>query len=191
MNAGDELAVFDGTVCVGAVTVLPGDIESGVLSVAVSAADNYGMPGFIEGDSYEFRFWQSKSQIEQVLHPVVLRGPSLFVKNESAVLSLKNFSDIEQELIKNNGVKCYPNPFNKELIVEVSLTEAAELDVRIINQLGQKVKHLVNKQHVNAGLHQWSWNGDNGSGQKVDPGIYYIRFSTNDKTVVNKVVLTK
>ena len=191
LNAGDELAVFDGTVCVGALTLLPQDLNSGVVAVTVSAADNYGMPGFGEGNMYSLRLWQEKSQSEQTLHPDILSGPGVFVKHESAILSLKNFNGLEKGNIGSESVNCYPNPFNTELIVEANFLSDRTVSVQVINQLGQHVNFLVNKQRVSAGIYRWAWKGDNGSGQKAEPGVYYIRISADDNTVVHKVVLTK
>ncbi len=191
MQAGDELAVYDGTMCVGAVSILPQQLESGVVAIAVSAADNYGMPGFGDGNAFELRWWSAENQSEQLLDPDLLSGPAVFAKHESVLLSLQNFSDIDKELIKNRGLNCYPNPFSSELIIEAGLAEAAEVDVQVINQLGQMVNHLVNCQDLNAGIHRWYWDGANGSGQKADPGIYYIRFRANDKVLINKVIMTK
>jgi hypothetical protein len=191
LNAGDELAVFDGSICVGAITLSAHDLDNRVVSIAVSAADNLGMKGFSEGDTYELRLWQSKSKIEQILHPVILQGSPMFVKNESAILSLKNFTGIYDVSVQDETINCYPNPFHKELIIEASLSGDNQIDIQVLNQLGQQVNYLVNNQKVNGGIHRWSWNGVNGIGQRAEPGIYYIRFSMNDKTVINKVVLTK
>jgi streptogramin lyase len=191
LRAGDELAVYNGNLCVGAITLMPQHLHSGVVSIAVSAADNYGMPGFNEGNTYELRLWNAKLQSEQILQPDILKGPVVFTKHESAVLSLKNYSDIELGLIQNRGVNCYPNPFTTELIIEAGMANAGEIDIRIVNQVGQQVNQLVNKQLVNAGLHRYTWDGTNGSGQKAEPGMYYIRVSINENLVVHKVVMTK
>ena len=191
LNTGDELAVYDGAVCVGAATIMPQDLERGVVSIAVSAADNYGMPGFGEGNAYTLRLWQQKTRIEQKLDPDILKGPAVFTKHESAMLSLKNFTGIEEGSMQEESVNCYPNPFHNELVIEANFVSDRSVEIRILNQLGQVVNVLVNKQEVTEGLHRWTWNGTNGSGQKVEPGIYYIRLSAGDRIVVNKVVLTK
>ncbi len=190
-NTGDELAVFDGALCVGAVTLLPENMERGVVSIAVSAADKYGMPGFGEGNSYSLRWWQQKTRIERSLEPDILKGPAVFTKHESAILSLKSFTGIVEGSLQVESVNCYPNPFNAELIIEARLASDKNVEIQILNQLGQVVKFLVNKQEATFGLNRWTWNGDNENGQKVEPGIYYVRLSAGDRIVVNKVVLTK
>lgn len=191
LNAGDELAIYDGSLCVGAVSLLPHNLESGVVSIAVSAADMLGMPGFGEGNAYNLRLWKADKDMEIELNPDILKGPAVFVKHESAVLSLKNFTGLEEGLFNEESVNCYPNPFREELIVEANFASEKNVEIQIFNQTGQIVNYLVPKQEVNAGLHRWTWKGDNRSGQKVKPGVYYLRFHAGERVLVQKIVLTR
>ncbi len=50
LKAGDELAIFDGTACVGAVKIMTPQLESKRISIVASATDNEGMTGFNEGN---------------------------------------------------------------------------------------------------------------------------------------------
>ena len=192
LEKGDELAIYDGSVCVGAVALREQDIRQGFISIPVSAVDSEGMPGFTEGHSYELHFWKHSTDQEQLLDPEIISGPSVFTKHESALLSLAKYGVTSVDnLLTGNTIKLYPNPFNEELTIEVSNLVETRVEITIFNQLGQQVSCIANRQQLSEGLHRWSWNGTSAGGQKVNAGVYYVRFSANDKTIINKVVLTK
>jgi flagellar hook assembly protein FlgD len=45
------------------------------------------------------------------------------------------------------------------------------VNISIYNQLGQSVSKLV-KNELSAGLHKYTWNGQNDQGQPVPSGLY-------------------
>lgn len=64
----------------------------------------------------------------------------------------------------------------------------AKLD--IYNIKGQCVKCLENNV-LDAGLHSYSWNGTDNTGNKCSSGIYFSRLDTKKGSVTNKMVLLK
>ena len=54
-------------------------------------------------------------------------------------------------------VKAFPNPFNPETAVQFTLPQAMDLNVTIMNTLGQTVATL-GEGHFEAGEHQLNWN---------------------------------
>src|SRR5690606_27559229 len=66
-NPGDELAVFDGNICVGALTLMPHHFSNQAVSIVVSSADEFGMPGFREGNPFSLKLWSSAQNKEFVL----------------------------------------------------------------------------------------------------------------------------
>ena len=91
--------------------------------------------------------------------------------------------------LKNELVKCYPNPFSDEVTVEINLTEDSQVDVVVLNQLGQQVKYLANKKHLSSGIHQFIWDGKNAAGGRVAPAIYFMRSIINGTIVNHKLIL--
>jgi hypothetical protein len=191
--AGDELAVYDGTVCVGAVTLLPQHLAKGIVSVPASANDRLGTPGFYEGNSYELFWWSQNSNTEQLLATELIKGEMVFTKNESAVLSLAQtgLTAANDLNLGKTQLKCYPNPFKNELYIEVQLSVNTNAEIGIMNQYGQEVSYILQKQELNTGLYKWTWDGTNAAGQKVSPGVYYINIDLNGIRSLRKVVLTQ
>jgi len=186
-SPGDELAVFDGELCVGATTLMPHHLARQAVSIAVSAADGLGMPGFSEGNVFTLKLWSSAQNREYVLEPEVITGTTTFLKHESTLLSLENYAvtGLEGELYTGTTeIKCYPNPFSEEITFEINLAENTEVQVEVYNQMGQRVKILSSRKHLTAGTHRIKWDGKNSGNQKVAPGIYYVAANNNRVKII-------
>jgi len=85
------------------------------------------------------------------------------------------------------GLINYPNPFVHSTKVEFYLDEKQDVKLEISNIQGNLVKVLY-QGLLNEGDHAYKWYGLNSNGQKADKGIYFIRFITNEKVQVRRVV---
>lgn len=194
IKPGDELAVFDGTTCVGAVTLLPQNLQNHSVSIKASANDEQGMAGFNEGNPIIYKLWISGSNQELIIVPEIVSGISAFAKFETTIASLEKYAKAGLEGIQNSGsadINAYPNPFNDELTVEINLIKETEVEVVVINQLGQKINILSDKKLLNNGTHYLNWNARNASNQQVSPGIYYINILLDNEIHFKKVVYSK
>ncbi|MDX8339277.1 leucine-rich repeat protein [Draconibacterium sp. IB214405] len=191
INLEDELAVFDGDNCVGAITLLPEHFEKNLVSIPASAADNGGMVGFIDGNNYSFRLWQAGKQMEMSIEPELIKGEPYFVKHESAILSMKLLEMDVEEPYETTEIRSYPNPFNEEITVNIQLAADAKIEVQVMNQTGQVVNRLVERQVFPHGSHNLIWGGKNDGGQSVSSGIYYLRITIGDRMYNKKIVYNR
>jgi hypothetical protein len=194
LNAGDEIAVYDGPNRVGAAAITRDHLNNGLVSIIASATDDSGMHGFTEGNQYHLRLWNAVQNREVEIEAEYISGPEQFTKHESVVLSLEKsaLTDIEDGFSTGlNEVKCYPNPFAEAITIELNLAADAEVNIEVINQFGQQVKTIASKQQLNSGIHRLNWDGTNASGSRVSHGIYYLRFEINDNVLHKKVVVSK
>ena len=79
----------------------------------------------------------------------------------------------------------YPNPFNASTEICFQLPEAANVTLRITNQLGQTVGTLLQGKHP-AGVHTVTWDG----GDRAS-GVYFVILETMDFCQIRKVVLLR
>ncbi|MFI5236311.1 MAG: glycosyl hydrolase family 18 protein [Ignavibacteriales bacterium] len=79
----------------------------------------------------------------------------------------------------------YPNPFNPSTTIQFSLTNAAQVELKIYNLLGENVATLVN-ENLNAGLHSVNWDAS-----KEASGIYLYQLRSGSKVITKKMTLTK
>jgi hypothetical protein len=104
---------------------------------------------------------------------------------DPVVLTLKGLMTGSGGYENDGFIRCYPNPFNKEVAIEFSgIVSKTTIDV--INTTGSLVKQIYNGYPVN-GMNTVYWNGTNGSGNDVAPGIYYIRFISDNNTETVKI----
>ncbi len=80
----------------------------------------------------------------------------------------------------------YPNPFNRETVIQYTLPESDRIVLKIYNMLGRELNTLVDKNQ-SKGLHTIRWNAE-----ELTSGIYIIRMSTESGfNKVQKMILLK
>jgi len=194
LQAGDELAIFDGATCVGAVTLMPHHLRNQTVSIVTSATDNQGMPGFFEGNPFVLKLWNAKSHQEFKLDPEIIKGTTTFIRNETTIVSLEKYATTGLDGLfasEQPEINCYPNPFSDEITIEINLFKETEVQVEVLNQLGQLVKYINTGEQLNRGIHRLIWDGTNAGESRVAPGIYLIRMKINDTVYYRKVVYSK
>ncbi len=194
LQAGDELAIFDGETCVGAVTLMPHHLRNQTASIVTSATDNQGISGFVEGNPFVLKLWNAKNHQEFKLEPEIVKGTSTFVRNETTVASLEKYATTGLEGLFSSEqpeINCYPNPFSDEITVEINLFDETHVYIEVLNQLGQQVKNLAAGEQLNRGVHRLIWDGTNAGKSRVAPGIYLFRMKINDTVYFRKVVYSK
>jgi hypothetical protein len=194
LSAGDELAIFDGATCVGAVTLMPHHLSNQTASIVTSATDNQGMPGFVEGNPFVLKLWNAKKYQELILEPEIIKGTSAFIKNETTVASLEKYATTGLDGLfasEQPEIDCYPNPFSDENTIEINLFNETEVHLEVLNHLGQQVKTLINGEQFDRGVHRLKWDGTNAGRRHVTPGIYLIRMKINETIYYRKVVYSK
>ena len=95
-----------------------------------------------------------------------------------------------EDLIVNDIISNYPNPFNPTTTISFDLAKDSNVILDIFNIKGQKIYTLVN-EHLNAGYHNITWNGLDNSGKKVSSGIFFYRFKTNEYSKTKKMMMLK
>jgi hypothetical protein len=70
-------------------------------------------------------------------------------------------------------VKCYPNPFNRQVSIEVESNKDISTRIGIYNIRGQKVRELP--VQLTKGSETYEWDGNDGAGKPVAQGIYFIK----------------
>jgi len=101
-----------------------------------------------------------------------------------------NITDINK--LPNTQLTAFntPNPFNPSTKICFNSPYNGKVKVDIYNVKGQKVKTLANK-HFDAGVHKLYWNGKNANNQTTGSGVYFYKIKTQNKTIVNKMLMLK
>ena len=135
-------------------------------------------------------------KLEQETNSRTTPNTAEYIKNRALILSqLLNYIDDENDgnkipIITKLEASNYPNPFNPETTIKLSLPETGNVRIDIYNIRGQRVKTLLNN-HLNKGYHSILWNGTDASGRNVSSGVYFYRVITEAETIINRMLLMK
>ena len=79
-----------------------------------------------------------------------------------------------------------PNPFQEETRIHFSLEQMQAISLSIYDLQGRQIKGLYNGP-LEAGDHQWQWNGNDSNGNQLPSGMYLIQLRYADEVVNRRV----
>lgn len=83
-----------------------------------------------------------------------------------------------------------PNPFSSRTAIAYALPAPGRVALKVYNLQGQWVRTLLDEDKV-GGTYEAQWDALNASGQKLSPGIYFLRLTAPQGSLTRKVVLTR
>ncbi len=95
----------------------------------------------------------------------------------------ESFVPQTMELLQN-----YPNPFNPTTVIPYAVNERAEIQISVINILGQQIRNLFSGMQ-NPGSYQIIWDGKDEAGRSVSSGIYFYRLHAGNIAQTRKMIL--
>ena len=200
IKTGDEIGVFDGNICVGSALIpnlLPKAIGTSFvnqnsISIPVSASDgNEVKNGFSDGNSVTLKLFRNGNEYPMLLQPIN-QSKTVFEKGESLFAMVELATGVEG--FSGSGlseINVYPNPFSDEVTIEIKLLKDSEVQVEVLNQLGQRVKMITTKQQFTNGVHRLTWNGRNTGNEEISSGIYHLKVKLGELTIFRKIVYSK
>lgn len=93
----------------------------------------------------------------------------------------ENINDLE---FKINNV--YPNPFNPTTNINFDLNNLEKISISVFDLNGNIVEKLIDDKLMEPGNYNITWNASDRAS-----GIYFINFSSNEKTSTQKIILQK
>jgi hypothetical protein len=194
LKPGDEIGVFDGSICVGAMVVK----EAGekFYSFVASADDptTREIDGFIKGHTPTFRVWRPSTNSETFIKTFdyypgsdKLFGPmnTAALKINSSLLNFKSEIDLTTSLGDN-----YPNPFTHETTINFTIGIESAVDIGIYNVMGKRLGTIVHANYQ-SGSYKVVWNATNDNNSKVPTGIYFCKMIAGEKVFVKKLIVKK
>ena len=122
--------------------------------------------------------FKADNLLGDLISPFVLNGTPLDVKNGRVIP--KKYA-LEQN---------YPNPFNPTTRIDFALPKAGAVELVIYNQLGRKIRTLVNDNR-HEGFYSIVWDSRNEYGVPVPSGVYLYRLTSGSFTLTKKLMLLK
>ena len=80
-----------------------------------------------------------------------------------------------------------PNPFHAATTIRYGLAASGPVRLSVYDVTGRHVATLRERSE-RAGWHAAVWDGTDGTGRRVAPGIYWVRLKTNDGVLIQQAV---
>ena len=186
LQPGDEIAILDGDLCVGAV-IVDGEWP---LEMNTWEADSVN-PGFISGNSITARIWSNQTNTEYetdvafeigngnfgdgIFSRISITGTNIVSVPNNEISKLKNF------YLSQN----YPNPFNPSTKIKYSIPQESNVVIKVFDILGNEIETLINEKKP-AGTYDLTWVANN-----LPSGIYFYRLQAGEFVQTKKMTLMK
>ena len=186
LEAGDEIAAFDGDICVGIGVVDP---SKDYISVIATMDDpvTEKRDGFISGREIQIRAWNKKMNKEYAIEWLSFQNPDKNTYKESGTSIIRMKFQIPEQDQTWKLENAYPNPFNDFTTIAYSVAEERNVRIEIYNTAGQKIKILTDEVQP-AGKYSIIWDRTNQVGERIASGTYYYRMTTNKFTEVKPLI---
>jgi len=126
------------------------------------------------------------------------RGVYIAVHNNYEDIAFVNLDDFEFQvyvgisevsLLSNEArISSFPNPFINSTTIQYAVHETSTINIVIYDSMGKLVKELVNEQRP-IGRYSATWPARDNFGSKVQPGLYFCRFSCEGYQSIVKLLM--
>jgi hypothetical protein len=140
LSAGDELAAFDGNLCVGTLKITEQHLIDGTASLVASCStNNLQKDGFDEGSSIQVRIWNHVSGIESGIQLSFLQGSKTYSKSATMLGKMPNLTTSISNFEDEAQIEVYPNPSQGKFTVRFSEIPESGSRIDILDLSGRKV----------------------------------------------------
>ena len=100
---------------------------------------------------------------------------------------LQVFMDIPEMPVLHG---CYPNPFNNRMMISFMTKTSASAEVILFNVRGEVVR-TIQSTIMGAGQHRIEWDGKDEIGDSVSSGVFFVRVTIGEYSMIRKVICLK
>ena len=184
LEPGDEIAVYDNDICVGA-TVYKGIQDDAVLiTVGMDAPETEMIDGATAGNNFSFKLWnRNGNMLYENIYFEYLQGSLTYNGLETSIVELNPILTQLSSISRPVSLSLHPNPTNNEAILDISVPGAAKVTVNIVDGMGN-IKTLPNGNQTieNSGQIKISKDGLN-----LAPGVYTLQVILEDRHEVDPI----
>ncbi len=180
-SVGDELAAFDGKICVGSLKLDEDHFSKGMASLIASYTDDLtNQDGFIEGHAIQIYSWNKLNGIKSAAMTEVIDGKMKYEKNASVLVQLKSISTGIQNMDNSIRFDIFPNPAKNTILVRFSKMPEIGSTIEILDISGRiivsRVVHGISEE----------FNVENQSA-----GLYLVKSNLGSDAIIQKLFITK
>ncbi|MFV0268843.1 MAG: right-handed parallel beta-helix repeat-containing protein [Draconibacterium sp.] len=175
-EAGDEIAAFDGNLCVGAVKLTKEDIENRSVSLVTSFSDVGESNGFMDGNPIQLKAWRVSGNNEKDLDAVAVAGDLVYEEWGSALIQIsEELTGTDDVLLLD--VNMYPNPATDNVTLSFSVLPEGETKVFFADMSGK----ILSVKEIRSTREEFDL-------RSLPSGIYMVRIVLGNSSKVVKLV---
>jgi hypothetical protein len=156
---------------------LTGELTGDVIPVCTAPYHQWGTDVGSDSENYLVVWYDSRNNNDYS----VIYGYIVTSQNPPSIHGQDN-------TIPNFCTSAFPNPVNTSVVIKFSLPYASNVVLDVYAITGQKVQEIVIGEQ-GPGEHSVHWNLVDKSGNRVPPGVYLYKISTEKKSTVGKIVV--
>ena len=181
ISAGDELAAFDGNICVGALKITEDQLANGWVSLVASySTSDQVVDGFTEGNQIKIYRWSNVSGTETEVKTDVIDGELKYAQNGSVLASMNSLATSTTNLSDALKIKVFPNPSTGRFTVEFSAIPDFGSRIDILDLSGR----IILSRQI-SGLSE-EFNLEN-----QPTGMYIVKTIFGSSQILNKLIINK
>jgi parallel beta-helix repeat protein len=181
LSVGDELAAFDGTICVGSSKISEKNSIDGTISIRASfSTDDQNTDGFKEGDAIQLFAWNKLTNEESEIQTEVLNGNYLYTKNSSVLVRVKSVTTDIASLENSVTIDVFPNPTSGKVIVRFSTLPENGSSIDILDIAGRKIA----SRFITGTAEEFNLDGQ-------ASGLYFVKTILGSTEAIHKLIVNK
>jgi hypothetical protein len=185
LKAGDEIGVFDGGLCVGAVLVDNPGKEYQQIIASSDDPTTEEIDGFREGRNLELRLWDYQAGLEKTAQKMVFfKGYNKLFEKQGTTVLAADFETMASTFLGD----AFPNPSKDKTTFTFQLDNELQVRLEIYDIAGNLINILVDKR-MPGGMHVIEWDNCNAAGNRASAGVYFYRFKLDNYLQTKKLVI--
>jgi outer membrane protein assembly factor BamB len=110
--------------------------------------------------------------------------------NKTLDLLLEFVGIDELETSATNSLEVFPNPASELVTFKLAGNQESQINLSIYDVQGRLVSMIFNGS-LDSENQQITWNLQNATGQKVNPGVYFCRYTIGEVVGVKKIIVSR
>ncbi len=181
VGIGDEIAAFDGNVCVGALKITASNLAQGSASlIASSSTDSKSMDGFNDGNAIQLYLWNSVTGNESEVKSETISGQMDYQGNNTVLINLKSLSTGTKNLENMLKIEVFPNPSVGKVTVRFSQIPDMGSRIEILDMSGRKVA-----------LRTITGLSEEFNLESQPAGLYLVKSILGSEELIQKLIINK
>lgn len=146
----DEIAVFDGDICVGAQVYTEDAGDFVIIPCAADDPETESIDGYQSGNNISIIAWDNANQVVyESISTIYLSGDQQFNQLGTGIYSLNNLTTgVTNGTEGRISLSIFPNPVKENAIIAFDLLIDGKLNIEICDIFGTQIKHISESEYT-------------------------------------------